>query len=89
MHHITSVTTVDWAPGGDAHAGRTETSILLALAAMGAICDVTGLTGFNRALTSLGLRVMSDWGNPGLRALLAAWLFVTDGRMPAPRRARA
>ena len=44
----------------------------LDLAAMGAICDVTGLTGFNRALTSLGLRVMSDWGNPGLRALLAA-----------------
>ncbi|RZJ00583.1 MAG: single-stranded-DNA-specific exonuclease RecJ [Brevundimonas sp.] len=44
----------------------------LDLAAMGAICDVTGLTGFNRALTSLGLRVMSDWGNPGLRALLTA-----------------
>lgn len=44
----------------------------LDLAAMGAICDVTGLTGFNRALTSLGLKVMSDWGNPGLKALLAA-----------------
>lgn len=44
----------------------------LDLAAMGAICDVTGLTGFNRALTSLGLRVMSQWANPGLRALLAA-----------------
>lgn len=44
----------------------------LDLAAMGAICDVTGLTGFNRALTSLGLRRMSEWGNPGLRALLAA-----------------
>jgi single-stranded-DNA-specific exonuclease len=44
----------------------------LDLAAMGAICDVTGLTGFNRALTSLGLRVMSDWANPGLKALLAA-----------------
>jgi single-stranded-DNA-specific exonuclease len=44
----------------------------LDLAAMGAICDVTGLTGFNRALTSLGLNVMSSWSNPGLRALLAA-----------------
>ena len=44
----------------------------LDLAAMGAICDVTGLTGFNRALTSLGLRVMSDWANPGLLALLEA-----------------
>lgn len=42
------------------------------LAALGAICDVTALTGFNRALTSLGLRVMSDWANPGLRALLQA-----------------
>ncbi|MFN3559256.1 MAG: single-stranded-DNA-specific exonuclease RecJ [Brevundimonas sp.] len=44
----------------------------LDLAAMGAICDVTGLTGFNRALTSLGLGVMSSWSNPGLKALLAA-----------------
>ncbi|MEW6538660.1 MAG: single-stranded-DNA-specific exonuclease RecJ [Pseudomonadota bacterium] len=44
----------------------------LDLAALGAICDVTGLTGFNRALTGLGLKVMSDWRNPGLRALLAA-----------------
>jgi single-stranded-DNA-specific exonuclease len=26
----------------------------LDLAALGAICDVTGLTGFNRALTGLG-----------------------------------
>ncbi|MBW4964401.1 single-stranded-DNA-specific exonuclease RecJ, partial [Sulfitobacter sp. CW3] len=43
----------------------------LDLAALGAICDVTGLTGFNRALTALGLKVMSDWRNPGLRALLA------------------
>ncbi|MDK2746003.1 MAG: single-stranded-DNA-specific exonuclease RecJ [Brevundimonas sp.] len=44
----------------------------LDLAALGAICDVTALTGFNRALTGLGLKVMSDWKNPGLRALLAA-----------------
>ncbi|WP_298744416.1 single-stranded-DNA-specific exonuclease RecJ [uncultured Brevundimonas sp.] len=54
--------------------GREQPDIRqwLDLAAMGAICDVTGLTGFNRALTSLGLRVMSEWRNPGLRALLAA-----------------
>jgi single-stranded-DNA-specific exonuclease len=44
----------------------------LDLAALGAICDVTALTGFNRALTCLGLKVMSDWGNPGMRALLKA-----------------
>lgn len=44
----------------------------LDLAALGAICDVTSLTGFNRAIASLGLRVMSGWANPGLRALLEA-----------------
>lgn len=43
----------------------------LDLAALGAICDVTSLTGFNRALTSLGLKIMSDWENPGLSALLS------------------
>jgi single-stranded-DNA-specific exonuclease len=42
----------------------------LDLAAMGAICDVTRLTGFNRALAAQGLRVMSGWRNPGLKALL-------------------
>jgi single-stranded-DNA-specific exonuclease len=42
----------------------------LDLAALGAICDVTQLTGFNRALTAQGLKVMSAWGNPGLKALL-------------------
>lgn len=42
----------------------------LDLAAMGAFCDVTSLTGFNRALASLGLKVMSRWENPGLRALM-------------------
>ena len=42
----------------------------LDLAAMGAFCDVTGLTGFNRGLASLGLKVMSRWENPGLRALM-------------------
>lgn len=42
----------------------------LDLAAMGAICDVTRLTGFNRALAAQGLKVMSAWGNPGLKALL-------------------
>ncbi len=42
----------------------------LDLAAMGAICDVTRLTGFNRALTAQGLKVMSGWRNPGLQALM-------------------
>ena len=42
----------------------------LDLAALGAICDVTQLTGFNRALASQGLKVMSAWGNPGLKALM-------------------
>jgi single-stranded-DNA-specific exonuclease len=42
----------------------------LDLAALGAVCDVTELTGFNRALAAQGLKVMSGWGNPGLKALL-------------------
>ena len=42
----------------------------LDLAAMGAVCDVTQLIGFNRALATQGLKVMSAWGNPGLKALL-------------------
>jgi single-stranded-DNA-specific exonuclease len=52
--------------------GRTEPDLRrwLDLAALGAICDVTALTGFNRALARLGLQVMSSWANPGLKALL-------------------
>jgi single-stranded-DNA-specific exonuclease len=42
----------------------------LDLAALGAICDVTRLTGFNRALAAQGLKVMSAWRNPGLKALM-------------------
>jgi single-stranded-DNA-specific exonuclease len=52
---------------------RTEPDIRawLDLAAMGAICDVTELAGFNRALAAQGLKVMSGWRNPGLKALMA------------------
>ncbi|MDR7229787.1 single-stranded-DNA-specific exonuclease [Caulobacter sp. BE264] len=41
----------------------------LDLVALGEVCDVTQLVGFNRALTSLGLRAMGSWANPGLKAL--------------------
>jgi single-stranded-DNA-specific exonuclease len=51
----------------------------LDLAALGAVCDVTRLTGFNRALTAQGLKVMSAWSNPGLKALLAV-----AGAQPGP-----
>ena len=44
----------------------------LDLAALGGICDVTKLVGFNRALTAQGLKVMSAWANPGLAALMKA-----------------
>lgn len=44
----------------------------LDLAALGAICDVTQLKGFNRAIVSQGLKVMSAWANPGLVALMEA-----------------
>ncbi|WP_374576972.1 single-stranded-DNA-specific exonuclease RecJ [Phenylobacterium sp.] len=52
--------------------GRGEPDLRqwLDLAALGAICDVTQLVGFNRALTAQGLKVMSAWRNPGLKALL-------------------
>jgi single-stranded-DNA-specific exonuclease len=42
----------------------------LDLAALGAICDVTQLVGFNRALAAQGLKVMSAFANPGLAALM-------------------
>lgn len=42
----------------------------LDLAAMGAVCDVTSLTGFNRAIAAQGFKVMSGWRNPGLKALM-------------------
>ncbi len=51
----------------------------LDLAALGAVCDVTKLTGFNRALTAQGLKVMSGWNNPGLHALME----VADAKGPA------
>ena len=44
----------------------------LDLAALGAVCDVTRLTGFNRAIATQGLKVMSSWANPGLAALMDA-----------------
>lgn len=61
--------------------GRAEPDIRqwLDLAALGAICDVTRLSGFNRALAGLGLGVMSGWSNPGLKALLAV-----AGNEPGP-----
>jgi single-stranded-DNA-specific exonuclease len=54
-------------------AGRREPDLRqwLDLAALGAVCDVTRLTGFNRALAAQGLKVMSGWANPGLKALMA------------------
>lgn len=52
--------------------GRAEPDLRgwLDLAAMGAVCDVTQLVGFNRALAAQGLKVMSGWANPGLSALM-------------------
>ena len=51
----------------------------LDLAALGAVCDVTQLVGFNRALAAQGLKVMSGWANPGLKALMAV-----SGSKPGP-----
>ncbi len=45
---------------------------LLDLAALGTICDMVPLTGFNRALATQGLRLMGAGRNPGVMALAAA-----------------
>ncbi|MDV6329399.1 single-stranded-DNA-specific exonuclease RecJ [Asticcacaulis sp. 201] len=42
----------------------------LDLSALGAICDVTALTGFNRALAAQGLKIMSKRQNAGIKALM-------------------
>jgi single-stranded-DNA-specific exonuclease len=39
------------------------------LAALGTICDVVPLTGVNRAIVAQGLKLMSGWARPGLKAL--------------------
>jgi single-stranded-DNA-specific exonuclease len=69
------------ARGRGLFSGRSEPDLRqwLDLAALGAICDVTQLVGFNRALASQGLKVMSSWRNPGLKALLE----VAKGSGPA------
>ncbi|MGE3250150.1 MAG: single-stranded-DNA-specific exonuclease RecJ [Hyphomonadaceae bacterium] len=41
----------------------------LDLSALGTVCDVAPLTGFNRAIVSQGLKVLSKRDNIGLRAL--------------------
>ena len=51
------------------HRSEPDLRRWLDLAALGAICDVTQLTGFNRALATLGLRRMSAWETPGVAAL--------------------
>lgn len=69
------------ARGRGLFSGRSEPDLRqwLDLAALGAICDVTQLVGFNRALAAQGLKVMSSWRNPGLKALLE----VAKGSGPA------
>lgn len=54
-----------------AFASRPEPDLLAFadLAALGTICDVVPLTGFNRAVTAQGLKVMSAWSRTGLAAL--------------------
>ena len=56
--------------GGDVESSDFLRS-LLDLTALGTIADVAELTGENRALTKLGLEVMSERRRPGIRALCA------------------
>jgi len=54
--------------------GRTEPSLLslLDLVALGTVCDVVPIRGFNRALVAQGLKVARQLRNPGVAALAAA-----------------
>ena len=67
------------ARGAFEHRPEPDLRAWLDLAALGAMCDVTALTGFNRALASRGLKAMSAWSNPGLAALLEV-----AGMQPGP-----
>lgn len=51
--------------------GRCEPDLMqwLDLVALGTVCDVVPLTGFNRALVLRGLKIMGRGGNIGLSAL--------------------
>jgi single-stranded-DNA-specific exonuclease len=55
-------------------AARTEPNILqwADIAALGTVCDVASLIGFNRVLVKQGLKGMGKLANPGLEALAAA-----------------
>ena len=54
--------------------GRPEPSLLslLDLVALGTVCDVVPIRGFNRALVAQGVKVARQLRNPGVAALTAA-----------------
>ena len=58
--------------GGFGETGEPDLLQWIDLAALGTICDVVPLEGLNRALVAQGLRVMSGWQQPGLKALADA-----------------
>ena len=59
--------------GGWYVGGRTEPDLMewLDLVALGTVCDVVPLAGFNRALVAQGIKVARRSANPGLVALAA------------------
>ncbi|PHR62455.1 MAG: single-stranded-DNA-specific exonuclease RecJ [Robiginitomaculum sp.] len=62
------------ARAGGLFAGRSEPNLLdlVDLAALGTVCDVASLIGFNRVLVAQGLKAMGKLHNPGLSALAEA-----------------
>ena len=58
--------------GAFGEAGEPDIMQWMDLAALGTICDVVALEGLNRALVAQGLRVMSQWQQPGIKALADA-----------------
>lgn len=55
--------------GDSPHRQEPDLRAWLDLVALGTVCDVVPLSGFNRALVAQGLKIMAKRGNLGLRAL--------------------
>ncbi|MEZ6021891.1 MAG: single-stranded-DNA-specific exonuclease RecJ [Hyphomonadaceae bacterium] len=57
---------------------------MLDLAAIGTVCDVAPLTGFNRAIVAQGLKILRNGKNIGMTALAeaAGRVSITQGGMP-------
>jgi single-stranded-DNA-specific exonuclease len=66
---IVAINRVLRASGRFASRPEPDLKTFLDLTALGLVCDVMPMTGLARVLTAQGLKVLSNGGNPGLKAL--------------------